>query len=129
MIAAAAVTELGLTREIAQLERIAALVKRRSELVHELEGSGVVWSTLPLKAVEIVSVVAAKYGLEVADLTGESKQAAVVEPRQEAMALLREQMLPDGRHRFSTSQIGDALGGRDHTTVIHGIARHKARVA
>jgi chromosomal replication initiator protein len=38
-------------------------------------------------------------------------------PRQVAMFLLREQT------DASLADIGDALGGRDHTTVMHGIQK------
>lgn len=43
--------------------------------------------------------------------------------RQWAMALLRE------TGRFSYPQIGAYLGGRDHTTVLHGVRAHRRRAA
>ncbi len=53
------------------------------------------------------------YGLRVSDLKGKRRNRQIARPRQVAMALAKEltsMSLPD---------IGDAFGGRDHTTVIH----------
>lgn len=61
----------------------------------------------------IQKVVSEYYRLRVADLVSKSKKRTITRPRQLAMALAREltsQSLP---------AIGNAFGGRDHTTVIH----------
>lgn len=53
------------------------------------------------------------YGIRVADLKSKRRNRQIARPRQIAMALAKEltsMSLPD---------IGDAFGGRDHTTVIH----------
>ena len=53
------------------------------------------------------------YGIRVSDLKGKRRNRQIARPRQVAMALAKEltsMSLPD---------IGDAFGGRDHTTVIH----------
>jgi len=47
-------------------------------------------------------------------LKGRSRNAEVALPRQIAMFLLREEI------GISLPQIGELLGGRDHTTVLHG---------
>lgn len=57
--------------------------------------------------------VAEYYNIRVADLLSKKRNRHIARPRQIAMALAKEltnQSLPD---------IGDAFGGRDHTTVIH----------
>lgn len=46
-------------------------------------------------------------------LTGRDRSREVALPRQIAMYLLREEA------NVSLPQIGDALGGRDHTTVMY----------
>ncbi len=62
----------------------------------------------------VVQVVAAYYGLTEADILGRSRAAKVAEPRQVVMYLLREET------DASFPAIGEALGGRDHTTVLYG---------
>jgi chromosomal replication initiator protein len=49
---------------------------------------------------------------------------AVAFPRQIAMYLART--LTD---EFSTNEIGDAFGGKDHTTVMHACNKIKTRMA
>jgi chromosomal replication initiator protein len=53
------------------------------------------------------------YGLKLEDFKARKRTKAVAFPRQVAMYLSRE--LTD----YSLPKIGDAFGGRDHTTVIH----------
>jgi chromosomal replication initiator protein len=53
------------------------------------------------------------YGLKLEDFKARKRTKAVAFPRQVAMYLARE--LTD----FSLPKIGEAFGGRDHTTVIH----------
>jgi chromosomal replication initiator protein len=48
------------------------------------------------------------------DLEGKGRDKAVVLPRQVAMYLVREET------NASLEHIGGLLGGRDHTTVMHG---------
>jgi chromosomal replication initiator protein len=62
----------------------------------------------------VVRVVAAYYGLEEAELLGRNRSSRVAEPRQVAMYLMREET------DASYPAIGEALGGRDHTTILHG---------
>lgn len=63
---------------------------------------------------EIVDVVSAHFGLLTEDLMGRRRTRDIATARQVAMYLSRE--LTD----LSLPQIGEALGGRDHTTVLHG---------
>lgn len=79
--------------------------------------------TAPWKAREILAAVACCHGLAVSDLTGPSRRPHVVAARQEAMRRLRA----EAWRRFSMPEIGRMLGGRDHTTVLHGLRRHAAR--
>jgi chromosomal replication initiator protein len=62
----------------------------------------------------IVSAVARHYNLPQEELVGRSRRRAVSVPRQLAMFLIREET------DASLPQIGQILGGRDHTTIIHG---------
>jgi chromosomal replication initiator protein len=61
----------------------------------------------------IQKTVADYYGLRLSDLNGKSRTRSLVRPRQIAMALAKELT------EHSLPEIGDAFGGRDHTTVLH----------
>ncbi len=63
---------------------------------------------------DILATIAAYYQLQREDLTGPCRSRQIALARQVAMYLARE--LTD----MSLPQIGQALGGRDHTTVMHG---------
>ncbi|MHB8427966.1 MAG: chromosomal replication initiator protein DnaA [Acidiferrobacterales bacterium] len=61
----------------------------------------------------IQKTVAEYYKIRVADLHAKSRARQVARPRQVAMALAKELT------NHSLPEIGDAFGGRDHTTVLH----------
>ncbi|MEM7540137.1 MAG: chromosomal replication initiator protein DnaA [Pseudomonadota bacterium] len=61
----------------------------------------------------IQKTVAEYYQIRVADLLSKRRSRSIARPRQVAMALSKELT------NHSLPEIGDAFGGRDHTTVIH----------
>lgn len=63
---------------------------------------------------EVVRKVADTFGVAMERMLGRERSRAVALPRQIAMYLLREEA------NISLPQIGDALGGRDHTTILYG---------
>jgi chromosomal replication initiator protein len=65
----------------------------------------------------IQKTVAEYFKLRVADLLSKRRSRSIARPRQVAMALARELT------NHSLPEIGDAFGGRDHTTVLHACAR------
>lgn len=65
----------------------------------------------------IISVTAEHFNLTAADLTGNKRASKIVVPRQIVMYLCRELT------NTSLKAIGKLLGGRDHTTVMHGIEK------
>ncbi|MBM4207938.1 MAG: chromosomal replication initiator protein DnaA [Gammaproteobacteria bacterium] len=67
----------------------------------------------------IQKTVAEYYKIRVADLSSKSRRQNITRPRQIAMALARELT------SLSFPDIGDAFGGRDHTTVISACNRIK----
>jgi chromosomal replication initiator protein len=69
----------------------------------------------------IQKTVAEYYKLRVADLLSKRRSRSIARPRQVAMALARELT------SHSLPEIGDAFGGRDHTTVMHACERVKDR--
>jgi chromosomal replication initiator protein len=82
------------------------IVSRRSELTVE----------------QIIEVVARYYKLDSEILIGRSRTKEVAFARQMAMYLAREET------DASLPQIGEALGGRDHTTVMHGWEKISSRI-
>jgi chromosomal replication initiator protein len=63
---------------------------------------------------KITSHTARHFGLTMADLKGPSRRRGVVQARGVAMHLARQLTVK------SLEQIGSYLGGRDHTTILHG---------
>ncbi|MEK9919065.1 MAG: chromosomal replication initiator protein DnaA [Halieaceae bacterium] len=63
--------------------------------------------------------VAEYYKIKVADLMSKRRNRSVARPRQVAMALAKELT------QHSLPEIGDAFGGRDHTTVLHACRKIK----
>lgn len=68
---------------------------------------------------EVVRVVAKFYDIQEGEITNKSRKKEVVKPRQVVMYLLREDF------SISYPSIGQKLGGRDHTTVIHSCEKVK----
>jgi chromosomal replication initiator protein len=68
----------------------------------------------------IQKTVAEYFKIRVADLLSKRRSRSIARPRQVAMALSKELT------NHSLPEIGDAFGGRDHTTVLHGCRRIKA---
>jgi chromosomal replication initiator protein len=64
---------------------------------------------------ELVMTVADFYGISRDDLLGRGRNRELVHPRQVVMYLAREEL------QLTLPQIGESLGGRDHTTVIYGV--------
>lgn len=68
-------------------------------------------------AKSIIEKVAAYYDLPIGDLTGTKRDKEIVVPRQIAMYLMRHEL------GLSFPKIAAAVGGRDHTTAIHSVAK------
>ncbi|MCU0760600.1 MAG: chromosomal replication initiator protein DnaA [Steroidobacteraceae bacterium] len=67
----------------------------------------------------IQKTVADYFKVRVSDLLSERRNRSIARPRQVAMALAKELT------NHSLPEIGEAFGGRDHTTVIHACRRIK----
>ncbi|AXY42786.1 chromosomal replication initiator protein DnaA [Halomonas sp. JS92-SW72] len=68
----------------------------------------------------IQRTVAEYYKIKLADLLSKRRSRSVARPRQVAMALAKELT------NHSLPEIGDAFGGRDHTTVLHACRKVKS---
>ncbi len=66
---------------------------------------------------DVVDAVLSHYKVEPRDLRGKSRSRDISLPRQVAMYLLREET------DASLVEIGQELGDRDHTTVLHGVRK------
>ena len=71
----------------------------------------------------IVDTVARYYGVPADQLRGKARDKQVVLPRQIAMYLMREET------EAPLMRIGEALGGRDHSTVLHGCEKIEREMA
>jgi chromosomal replication initiator protein len=70
----------------------------------------------------VVQTVADFYRIDPKALLGRYRGQEVVTPRHVAMYLMREEA------KTSLSQIGEELGGRDHTTVLHGYEKMRSDI-
>lgn len=64
----------------------------------------------------IIDIVAEHFHIKPDDIKGKKRTADIVYPRQIAMYLCQD-------HGTSFKRIGELLGGRDHTTVMHGVEK------
>jgi len=69
----------------------------------------------------IQKTVADFYRVKVTELFSKKRTADLVKPRQIAMYFAKDLT------SLSLPEIGDAFGGRDHTTVLHAVARSPRR--
>lgn len=70
-----------------------------------------------LEIIEIQNTISSHYKISVADLVSKSRNKAIVYPRQMGMAISKELT------SCSLFEIGQAFGGRDHTTVMHACSK------
>lgn len=103
--------------------RAASSAAARNRCAHLIWRSAVAQAAPVMPGHKIIAEVARKHAIPVADLVGPSRLHEHCAARQEAMWRLHREL------RMSKSYIGRLIGGRDHTTVIHGIAAHEARMA
>jgi chromosomal replication initiator protein len=68
---------------------------------------------------EIIKVVAGKFGIKINDLKSQKKNKHLAAPRQIAMFLARKLTTA------SYPDIGEKIGGRDHSTIIYGFNKVK----
>ncbi|MFH1258318.1 MAG: chromosomal replication initiator protein DnaA [Elusimicrobiota bacterium] len=76
----------------------------------------------PITIENIQKIVSRYFHLEVKDLKGKKRPESIAFPRQIAMYLTRN------LSEFSTTEIGEAFGGRDHTTVMYACEKIKHKL-
>jgi chromosomal replication initiator protein len=71
---------------------------------------------------KVISSVNQYFNIKTVDLTGPKRKKELVFPRQLVMYLLYEDC------RIPFERIGDLLGGRDHTTIMHGVDKIRQNI-
>lgn len=71
---------------------------------------------------KVFSEVNRYFNVKMADMTGPRRKKEFVLPRQLAMYLLYEEC------NIPYERIGDLLGGRDHTTILHGVEKIRGAI-
>ena len=79
-------------------------------------------SSKPVNMNQILNAVCTYYSLNNSDIKGKRRTKNLVIPRQIAMYLIKEIT------ETPYMSIGDFLGGRDHTTVMHGVGKIEGEV-
>jgi len=70
---------------------------------------------------QALATVARRFGMTVADLTGQDRHKTVARARHVAAWVLRQ-------HGLSYPEMGRALGDRDHSTMMHSVRVVQARI-
>ena len=74
-------------------------------------------------SIEVIQRVSAEYfSLSFNDLKGKKRTKNIAFPRQLAMYIAREIT------EYSTTEVGQEFGGRDHTTVMHACQKIEERI-
>lgn len=76
-----------------------------------------------LTTIEVLEGICRYYNVEIERIRGKQREREIVWPRQVAMYLMRQET------NASLQQIGTELGGRDHTTIMHGWEKIQAEIA
>jgi len=111
---------------IAQIQRLQADAVRLVEAINRMaeEVEAVALASMPNTDETLAHIIARHArmgGVSVAAVMGPRRNGALVRVRQAVMAAALER-------GFSMSEIGRALGGRDHSTVAHGVKVHRSRM-
>lgn len=87
-----------------------------SELISSLLGKGIVEEKKALRSPEsVIDAICSHYSIARRALLGKGRARLVARPRQMLMYLLRIE------YNLALEEVGRLAGGRDHSTVIHGV--------
>jgi len=106
--------------QILQRRKLSGIPLTEAE-VRKVLGNKPVEKTHSLSTSQVLEGTTKFFNVSVADILGPRRQKGLVLPRQIAMFLMYEEC------KTPFERIGEILGGRDHTTVMHGV--DKIRVA
>lgn len=115
--------EVGDTRSLegALLRVITEAKTRNEEITYDLAvkavGKGGREQNVHTHPDDLVKHICSFYDIKLTQIKGPKRDASLVKARQIAMYLLKKEL------GLSLVEIGNILGGRDHTTVMHGISK------
>lgn len=120
-----------ITKNIRELEgalnKVLATCKLKNDVSEErlpfILSEFITTSFQTITPIKILKGVSEFYEIKIEDLCDKSRKKNLVLPRQIAMYLLREEL------GYSYSNIGDKLGKRDHTTVIHACGKINNKIS
>lgn len=109
------------------LRRVMALSDSRgepisTELVREYFGEEKSRKSKRVRPVSIIAKTAKYYDYKSSDLTGKSRKAPLATARHVAMYIMKSEL------DTPYEQIGEMFGGRDHTTVMHGVDKITGKI-
>jgi hypothetical protein len=108
---------VGIPEAIRRKVRVPKIIRARQNEDRDL---------LPLPDAEkwksILAEVCEKHGIDWLDLASDRRSTPIVRARHEAMYRMRHETT------MSLPAIGRKMGGRDHTTVLHGVRKHAERL-
>jgi len=107
-------------RKVVQPEPEPEVIKR--DYVRDWLQLAIPESTKPAVHRLILRMVADAFTVTYLELIGQGRTAKVVLPRQVAFYIMRHHTT------MSFPMIGNFVGGRDHTTVLHGVSKMEARL-
>ena len=92
------------------------------ELAKRALGNAIQERRQTLHSEDIISVICSFYNIKTTQLKGPKRDASLVRARQVCMFLLKHEL------GLTHMEIGNLLGGRDHTTIMHGVEKIKKLV-
>lgn len=93
------------------------------EMVQETMGlPAISVKSVKVRPIKVISVVAKYFDYKNKDLLGSSRKADLVEARHITMFLLRDTL------GLQFTKVGEIMGGRDHTTVMHAVEKVKDEI-
>lgn len=92
------------------------------ELARKIVGVSVEEKREHLHAEDIIKAVCTFFGIKTTQLKGPKRDAGLVKARQVCMFLLKTEL------GLTYVEIGNLLGGRDHTTIMHGVEKIESLV-
>jgi chromosomal replication initiator protein len=76
----------------------------------------------------ILKCTASDHGSSSDEILGTSRLRCIAWARQDFMWRARQVRKANGEELYSLPRIGQFLGGKDHTTVLHGVRAHAKRL-
>jgi chromosomal replication initiation ATPase DnaA len=77
---------------------------------------------------QVIRDVAVLRGVSIVDIMGSSRVKHIARARQEVAWRMRQAKDEHGKSRFSFPQIAHWMGGYDHSTIVHAVKSHEARM-